>query len=148
MAERQSQMTCTGDTRKHQTTLPPRNSANCFQRSAHFVMSHTPYLPFEKRWLHFIPLREQKAYAKLTFLYSWAFLMHRNFVPSLKGMEEGEAVLLSHAEASISSFHGDHTMENSFQPLTCLTCYRVRPGFLHLLQPLSFITTNGLQDQV
>ena len=148
MAERQSQMTCTGYTGKHQTTLPPRNSENCFQRSAYFVMSHTPYLHFEKWWLHFIPLREQKAYAKLAFLYSWTFLMHRNVGPSLKGMEEGEAVLLGHAEASISSFHGDHTMENSFQPLTCLTCYRARPGFLYLLQALSFITTNGLQDQV
>lgn len=34
-----------------------------------------------------------------------------------------------------------------FNHWTCLTCYRVRPGFLHLLQPLSFITTNGLRTK-
>ena len=38
-------------------------------------------------------------------------------------------------------------MENSFQPLTCLTCYRARPGFLHLPRALSFITTNGLKTK-
>lgn len=72
--------------------------------------------------------------------------MHRNLGPSLKGVEKGENVPLGHTETLQSAC--EHTMENIFPPLICLTCCRVRPEFLLYLQALNFITTGGLQDQV
>lgn len=59
---------------------------------------------------------------------SWHSSPPKTFGPSLKGMEEGEKVLVGCAEAFAFCLWPHYW--NFFPPLICLTCRKTRPGLL------------------